>query len=113
MSYTPLYEYRACLERVVDGDTVVMTIDHGMRIRSQQSIRLAGVDTPERGEERWGEATDRVISWFMEHDDASDWPFVVETFKDRQSFNRYVGTIMCAQCDEFLSEHMEEWASEG
>jgi len=43
-----MYEYRATLRRVVDGDTVDVDIDCGFDIvLSNQRIRLYGIDTPE------------------------------------------------------------------
>ncbi|WJJ58333.1 endonuclease [Staphylococcus phage 110] len=43
-----LYMYKAHVNRVVDGDTIDVTIDHGMRVYSEQRVRILGVDTPER-----------------------------------------------------------------
>ena len=43
-----MYEYRATLRRIVDGDTVDVDIDCGFDIvLSNQRIRLYGIDTPE------------------------------------------------------------------
>lgn len=42
-----LYHYRARVERIIDGDTAVMTIDLGCRVQSVRSIRFLGYDAPE------------------------------------------------------------------
>lgn len=42
-----MYEYAAEVVRVIDGDTVVLKLDLGLRISFQDSFRLAGIDTPE------------------------------------------------------------------
>ena len=43
-----MYEYRATLRRIVDGDTVDVDIDCGFDIvLTNQRIRLYGIDTPE------------------------------------------------------------------
>ena len=49
-----MYEYRAHVTKVYDGDTVTVDIDLGFGIwLKKQSIRLVNIDTPEiRGEER-------------------------------------------------------------
>lgn len=48
-----MYEYRAKLARVVDGDTVYLEVDLGFHIRTELSFRLLGIDAPEvRGSER-------------------------------------------------------------
>lgn len=52
-----LYTYLATVDRWVDGDTVDMVIDLGFRMSTHQRFRLLGVDTPERGEANWREAT--------------------------------------------------------
>ena len=42
------YEYENCkLVRVVDGDTYYIEVDVGFKMRTEQSFRLRGVDTPE------------------------------------------------------------------
>ena len=42
-----MYEYRARVTRVVDGDTVDLLIDLGFNIHIKQRVRLDGIDTPE------------------------------------------------------------------
>ena len=42
-----LYTYRAYLDYVIDGDTVVFYVDLGFRTYSRQKLRLRGIDTPE------------------------------------------------------------------
>ena len=42
-----MYEYRCSIERVVDGDTVDVTIDLGFKIFHKARVRLYGIDTPE------------------------------------------------------------------
>ena len=43
-----MYEYKAKIRRIVDGDTVDVDIDLGFNmILSKQRIRLYGIDAPE------------------------------------------------------------------
>ena len=42
-----MYEYKAIIRRVVDGDTVDITLDLGFDILYNNRIRLLGIDTPE------------------------------------------------------------------
>lgn len=43
-----MYEYRAKVNRIIDGDSVVLDIDLGFDTwLNNQSIRLFGIDTPE------------------------------------------------------------------
>ena len=48
-----MYEYKAVITNVVDGDTFDMDIDLGFHIHIHERVRLLGVDTPETfGEEK-------------------------------------------------------------
>lgn len=101
-----MYDYQSKVERVVDGDTVRMTIDHGMFIRSSQSIRLLGVLAPELGKPGGTDARAFVIGWFSNHSHHShhgEWAFLVVTQKDKQTFNRYVGVVICQACQAVLN----------
>jgi len=42
-----MYEYKAQVRRVVDGDTVDVTIDCGFNIHIKERVRLSGINTPE------------------------------------------------------------------
>jgi micrococcal nuclease len=42
-----MYDYKATVERVVDGDTIEFNVDLGFRIYSKIMVRLLNVDTPE------------------------------------------------------------------
>lgn len=42
---------------IVDGDSVYLWLDLGLHSWTMQLCRLAGIDTPERGEDGFGEAT--------------------------------------------------------
>tara|TARA_Y100000296_G_C5052200_1_gene195420 strand:- start:50 stop:442 length:393 start_codon:yes stop_codon:yes gene_type:complete len=48
MSEVTPFVYNATLERVIDGDTIDVTLDLGFSVRlHKQRVRLAGIDTPE------------------------------------------------------------------
>lgn len=55
MSY--VYQHVKVL-RVIDGDTVELSVDLGAHIVWRDSFRLAGIDTPERGQPMYHEATE-------------------------------------------------------
>ena len=52
-----MYEYRAKLKKVVDGDTLDFVVDLGFNVHTTIRTRLMGVDTPERGHPDWKKAT--------------------------------------------------------
>ncbi len=41
-----MYEYQADVIRVIDGDTLLLDIDLGLRIRLKQIVRLLDVNAP-------------------------------------------------------------------
>jgi endonuclease YncB( thermonuclease family) len=70
-----------------------------MRFQSTQSIRVAGVKCPElfTGDNREAGAASRDFtkSWVKEAqaDDSDPWPLIITTYKDKESFNRYVAVV--------------------
>lgn len=42
-----LYTYKAQVERVVDGDTIIVLIDLGFKVEERHYLRLRGIDCPE------------------------------------------------------------------
>ena len=56
------YNYRATVVRWVDGDTAWLTIDVGFRMSITTDFRLYGINTPERGQPGYAEATARANS---------------------------------------------------
>ena len=42
-----MYEYNAVLDRVVDGDTIDVTIDLGFNVWKKIRVRMEGINTPE------------------------------------------------------------------
>lgn len=55
-----MYEYKAVVVKIVDGDTLDADVDLGFHVSTRQRFRVARIDTPERGEDGFTEATDRV-----------------------------------------------------
>ena len=42
-----MYEYKAVVDRVVDGDTIDVTIDLGFKVWKKMRVRMEGINTPE------------------------------------------------------------------
>lgn len=42
-----MFTYKAILEKVIDGDTIDVTIDLGFEIYARKRLRLAGINAPE------------------------------------------------------------------
>lgn len=86
-----MYEYRAILDRVVDGDTVVLHVDLGWNVwLRHQHCRLAGIDAPERYTEDGKHAKTYLESIIGED-------LVITTDVDKTgSFKRMLVTLFCA-----------------
>jgi len=52
-----MFEYAATMLRIIDGDTVDLNVSLGFRIFNKDRFRLIGIDTPERGQPGWAEAS--------------------------------------------------------
>ena len=58
-----MYVYRhVTVERVIDGDSVALAIDLGNKIVWRDNFRLMGIDTPERGQPGYAEATEFITA---------------------------------------------------
>ena len=48
---------------MVDGDTADVVLDVGFYLTTVVRVRILGVDTPERGQPGWAEATQFTTRW--------------------------------------------------
>ena len=92
-----MFEYKATVTRVIDGDTVDCDIDLGFSvILHKQRIRLKGIDTPEsrtrdKIEKQYGLAAKAYLVDFI---DKSGDGLSIETSKDgRGKFGRILGRL--------------------
>jgi micrococcal nuclease len=107
-----MYQYKAKVERVVDGDTIDLNIDLGFKIITNQRIRLAGIDTPEiysvkknseeyiRGMEAKQFVEDRMAT--------NNNQVIIETDKLIGKYGRYIGTIRVADKEITLNDELVE-----
>lgn len=51
------YNYKAEVLHITDGDSVRLFMDYGFKEFAEKDFRLYGIDTPERGQQGWAEAT--------------------------------------------------------
>ena len=62
-----MYEYNCTVERVVDGDTIDVTLDLGFDILYKSRVRLYGIDTPEsRTRDKDEKARGKMAGAFLE-----------------------------------------------
>jgi micrococcal nuclease len=82
------YTYKATVIRVVDGDTVWLEVDLGFRMKTINDFRLYGVDTPERGQPGWAEATA-----FVNRIAPAGTEVLITTYKDPDKYGRWLVDI--------------------
>lgn len=95
-----MYEYKARLKSVVDGDTLDLYVDVGFRVTLTLRVRLLGVDAPEMHGvlrtspeyARGVKARDFVIRWFSAQNREV---LIARTQKDTQDkYGRWLATIV-------------------
>jgi len=86
-----MYEYACELVRVIDGDTVVLDIDLGFRTWRRETVRLAGINAPERKGATFDAGHNSMAQLKLKLVDKS---LVVQTELDRSDkYGRTLGTI--------------------
>jgi endonuclease YncB( thermonuclease family) len=90
---TPTYRYAARLHRAIDGDTYELVVDLGFTVQVIVSIRLRGWNCPERNTKE-GQAALRYAE-----DVLKGASLVIESFKGRQSFARWVADVFVSGRD--------------
>lgn len=94
-----MYEYRIkSVDKIVDGDTVDVTIDLGFDILHKTRVRLYGIDAPEsrtrdleekkRGLDAKERLTELILSSFLE-----DHSLLLQT-KEKGKYGRYLGIFI-------------------
>lgn len=89
-----MYEYKARMLKVVDGDTLDLDIDLGLRVHVKERVRLYGINTPElhssNAEERV--AAQRASDFLRSL--VTNGVLTVKTQKDSQEkYGRYLATV--------------------
>jgi micrococcal nuclease len=91
-----MWQYRAQIEKVVDGDTLNVALDLGLDVTVRTVLRLAGLNAPEHGTPEGDAATAFVTAWVLKHQTVGGW-FTVMTTKDRkEKYGRYLATVTSA-----------------
>ena len=100
------YCYDAVVKRVVDGDTLVLDIDLGLRIWSRgEHVRLLGIDMPERS------TTLGILAKSQLSDLVYARNVLVRTRKDdNDKYGRLLGTVWVGEVN--INKEMERWLTE-
>ncbi len=89
--------YRAVIERIVDGDTCYVFLDVGLNKYAYESVRLKDVNAPELFTR---DEAEKVMGFAAKGHLVTICPVgtkaLMHTFKDAQSFGRYVAVLTLA-----------------
>lgn len=91
-----MYEYRATILRVIDGDTIEARVDLGFDVFAVQRFRLYGINAPEtKGESREdGRAATEYLRTLITTN-AADSVLTIQTRKDkREKYGRYLAVLV-------------------
>lgn len=98
------YIRNATVVRVLDGDTVDVTIDLGFSIILNQRVRLAYIDAPEiRGEEK---EQGLISKQWLESKIPPGTNVVVQTIKESGKYGRYIALIKLPGDVKTLNDQM-------
>lgn len=104
-----MYEYKAFVTRVVDGDTFDAEVQLGFGVMIRQRFRLFGVNAPEvRGDER---EEGRLVKKFLQ-DAIEGHEVIVRTFKNKQDkdkqekYGRYLADVRFPEDPMTISQKM-------
>jgi micrococcal nuclease len=107
-----MYQYKAKVERIVDGDTIDIIVDLGFKITTYQRIRMARINTPETfnvkkdtAEFQKGEAAKQYVELRLA---ANNNEIKLETEKVTEKYGRYIGTIWLADSSVSLNDELVE-----
>jgi len=84
------YRYRATILDIVDGDTFDAMVDLGFESFQRKRFRVYGIDTPERGSDKWAAARADLQKLLLRGNNLR-----IATFKDRRDkYGRYVADVV-------------------
>ena len=85
-----LHTYKAYLDRVVDGDTINVTLDLGFKIRHKEILRLAKINSPEAETFEGKKSSDELKKILAEV------PFLIVKTNKTDIYGRYVADVFLA-----------------
>lgn len=97
-----MYEYKCIVTRVVDGDTLHLSVDLGCDVTIAMVVRLAHVNAPEMRTPEGPKARDFVLDWLAREETSEKTlmftrPITVRTIKDRkEKYGRYLAVLVAA-----------------
>lgn len=108
-----MYEYRATVVRVVDGDTYDLDVDLGFHVTIRERFRLYGADTPEKFGSRASPEGHIASDFVKDLLAAQPMPVLIKTVKDRKGkYGRYLINILLTHDERGTQWDSEVWLSD-
>lgn len=95
-----LYTYKAFVERVIDGDTLVVEFDLGFGSRYSDTIRLKHIDAPEL-DTKEGRAAKRFVERRLA---PCEFITIKSTRTQREKWGRYLGEVFFDDENQYLNQ---------
>jgi endonuclease YncB( thermonuclease family) len=84
-----MYQYKATIDRVIDGDTAVLDVDLGFYTSMKLHFRFFGINAPEKTDKvGWVAATDYTKKFFEEN------PTVIVNVYGQDKYGRWLGDFL-------------------
>ena len=112
-----MYEYHATMTRVIDGDTLEVVIDLGFKVAVRETVRLAGINCPERNTDAGQAAKHAVEEWFANEGSRC----VIKTRKaegETEKYGRYLAAVVSRHGADLVADliaagHAVRWTGRG
>jgi endonuclease YncB( thermonuclease family) len=99
-----IFTYKAEIEKIVDGDTLIVLIDLGFDLFIQQKLRLRGIDCPEMDTDEGAQAKKFVEARLNKCDF-----IIVKTYKDSSDkYDRYLADIFYLKDEDDVNVVLEQ-----
>lgn len=97
-----LFTYQAQVDKIIDGDTLLISLAFNGVFAISQKLRLRGIDCPEMDTEA-GKKAKRFVESRLKGLDS----IIVKTYKDRSDkFDRYLADIFYGPQETFLNQEL-------
>jgi micrococcal nuclease len=87
-----VFQYEAKILRLIDGDTMKLDIDLGFYVRTIQTVRLAGINTPETVTYKVSGIVDPALNYIREH--TPEGMMVVAEISRQEKYGRWLARIL-------------------
>lgn len=88
------YELTAYIKRVVDGDTVVATVDCLFDVKIDMTLRLFGIDTPELTSKVLAERTTAKAAKARLIQLVEGKNIKIQSYKEKEKYGRYLAELI-------------------